>query len=519
MMVIFWRTGLISVFLLFLSRISGLLRESALAAAFGVGTLADAVVLMLTLPDLIVGVLLGGALSYVLLPQWARLAGPKLQSLQQRQLFWVLGLGLLTAAAVWAGQNMLLSWLAPVLTMSAPTLAQASLGWAVLVLPLAIWAAWGGTRLQHRSDLVGLYTANLVVNATLIAGLIAIAWAGASRGAAASAQHAMGACLLLAMLARLAWQHRRLAQPDGLLAHVPNADTGTAFEPSSQAHRPWAVWTSAVLCAGMPLAAYLLARSLASAQGPGSLMQFNLAWKLVELPQVLLIQVVAMLALPRLSRAAAHATPLGELPAWQTELRKTLALAMALACAATVALHWSGHAVAALLYGWGAMPTAGLVELTTWAQRGAWGLPAQAIVAMLVALLAAQRRLGIAALAWSIVALPAVAWALADLDFWRSGLAAMGWLAGLWWAAALALLLAVAWTSKEHTDWWSALLRDTWAPLLLVGLSGAAVWVLDPPLRHAAGVRGWVGGLAGAVCVMALAWCASPGLRDALRKA
>jgi putative peptidoglycan lipid II flippase len=512
------RTGLLSVALLALSRASGVLRESALAAAFGVGAAADAVVLMLTLPDLMVGVLLGGALSYVLLPQWARLAAPELQSLQQRQLVWVLGLGLLAALAVWAAQNTLMLWLAPALTLSAPTLAQAAVGWAALVLPLAVWAAWGGTRLQHRSDLVGLYTANLAVNATLIAGLVAVAWAGASRGAAVPALHAMGACLLLAMLARLAWQHRRLARPDEPWAQVPNATTGTSYAPSSQAHRPWAVWASAVFCAGMPLAAYLLARSLASAQGPGALMQFNLAWKLVELPQVLLIQVVAMLALPRLCRAAAHTTQLGELPAWLPELRKTLALSLALACAATVALHWSGHAVAALLYGWGAMPATSLLELTTWAQRGAWSLPAQAVVAMLVALLAAQHRLATAAMAWVLVALPAAAWALAHPTLWHSGLAAMGWLAALWWAAALALLLAVAWTSKEHTGWWHALLRDTWAPLLLVGLSGAAAWVLDPPLRHATGVLSWVGGLAGAVCVMALAWWASPGLRDALRK-
>ncbi len=513
------RTGLLSVALLALSRASGVLRESALAAAFGVGAAADAVVLMLTLPDLMVNVLLGGALSYVLLPQWARLAAPELQNLQQRQLVWVLGLGLLAALAVWAAQNTLVLWLAPALTLSAPTLAQAAVGWAALVLPLAVWAAWGGTRLQHRSDLVGLYTANLAVNATLIAGLAAVAWADASRGAALSALHAMGACLLLAMIARLAWQHGRLARPDEPLARVPNVTTGTAYAPSSQAHRPWAVWASAVFCAGMPLAAYLLARSLASAQGPGALMQFNLAWKLVELPQVLLIQVVAMLALPRLCRAAAHTTPLGELPAWLPELRKTLALALALACAATVALHWSGHAVAALLYGWGAMPAASLFELTTWAQRGAWSLPAQAMVAMLVALLAAQHRLATAAIAWALVALPAVAWALAHPAWWQSGLAAMGWLTALWWAVALALLLAVAWTSKEHTGWWRALLRDTWAPLLLVGLSGGLAWGLDPPLRHAAGVLGWVGGLVGAVCVMALAWWASPGLRDALRKA
>jgi peptidoglycan biosynthesis protein MviN/MurJ (putative lipid II flippase) len=513
----FLRAGLLAVALLVLSRASGVLRESALAAAFGVGVAADAVVLMLTLPDLVVGVLLGGALSYVLLPQWARLAAPELQSLQQRQLIWVLGLGLLAAATVWAAQNTLMLWLAPALTQAAPSLARASLGWSALVLPLAVWAAWGGTRLQHRSDLVGLYTANLAVNATLIAGLAAVAWAGAFLGDAASAQHSMGACLLVAMLARLAWQHQRLARQDVLPGHIPSA-APAATASSPEPYPLWVVWLCAVLCAGMPLAAYLLARSLASAQGPGALMQFNLAWKLVELPQVLLIQVVAMLALPRLSRAAARATPPGEFPAWLPEIRKTLALAMALSCAATVALHWSGHALAVLLYGWGAMATASLTELTLWAQRGAWSLPAQAMVAMLVALLAAQQRLVTAALAWTAVALPASVWVLVNQGQWSTGLASMAWLSTLWWAAALSLLSAVSWIAREHTGWLTVLLRDIWAPLLLVVLSTVIVWGLDPPMRHATGVLGWLGGLAGAFCVMVISWRTSPGLREALRK-
>jgi len=64
--------GLISLMLLLTSRLLGLLRESAQAAAFGTSGMADAVVLMLTLPDWLTGFIAGGALSYVLLPLWAR---------------------------------------------------------------------------------------------------------------------------------------------------------------------------------------------------------------------------------------------------------------------------------------------------------------------------------------------------------------------------------------------------------------------------------------------------------------
>lgn len=511
------RTGLLAVALLALSRVSGVLRESSLAAALGVGATADAVVLMLTLPDMVVGVLLGGVLSYVLLPQWARLSPAAKHKQRARQWRAVMGLGLVCGAAVWVGRDELMAWLAPALALGAPVLADAAATWAALALPLAVWAAWGGTRLQHRSDLLGLYTANLAVNATLIFGLLTLAWVGLPHGSAAWALHAMGACLLLAMVARLLWQRWRLRIPSQASpAPAVSAPAPTAA-PESVA-RAWPLWTGALMCAGMPLAAYLLSRSLASAQGPGSLTQFNLAWKLVELPQVLLIQVVAMLALPRLSRAAAQVGRAGDAPAWLPALRQTLALALALACAATVGLHWSGQAAAALLYGWGAMPVSALAELAAWAQRGAWSLPAQALAAMLVALLAAQQKLAAAAAAWTLAALPAAVVVGLSPAAWQHGAAAMAWLAGLWWAAALALLATVAWTSRVHAGWWRALLHDAWAPLLLTGLSAAVAWGWDPALRQDAGALGWAAGLAGAAMVLSVAWWCSPGLRDALRR-
>ena len=63
----FLKAGAISLFLLVCSRLLGLARESAQAAAFGSTGLGDVAVLMLTLPDWLAGLLASGALAYVLL--------------------------------------------------------------------------------------------------------------------------------------------------------------------------------------------------------------------------------------------------------------------------------------------------------------------------------------------------------------------------------------------------------------------------------------------------------------------
>ena len=511
-----FRAGLFSIALLFLSRASGVLRESTLAAAFGVGAMADAVVLMLTLPDLIVGVLLSGALAYVLLPQWSALSARQLRQRQRHQWAWMTGAGWVVAAAVFLACKPLVVFLAPALAQAEPRLAQLSLAWAAAVLPLAVWAAWGSTCLQHRADVVGLYTANLTVNFTLIAGLALASWVGVSRLDAVWAQHVMGFCLLLAMLVRLAWQRWRL-KPGVDATQVESLNAAEAVAEPLFRWETGAVWGSAVLCAGMPLVVYLLARSWASVEGTGALSLFNLAWKLVELPQVLLIQVVAMLALPRLCQAVAQPTAADQPPAWLAELCKTLALALALACAAMVAVQGSGSVLASWLYGWGHMPADRLPELTHWAQVGAFSLPAQAVVAILVALLAAQHRLRTAALAWLLVALPLLAWPVLFVGRTHTGPAAMLWLAAFWWLVALAMLSAVAWQSRAYSGWWRVLLADVWLPLLVCGMAAlAAGWSGLQPAA-AAGPAAWLG-LWGAVGVMGLAWWASPRLREALRR-
>ncbi|MBE7942886.1 virulence factor MviN, partial [Ramlibacter aquaticus] len=98
----FLKAGALSLLLLLASRVLGLGRESAQAAAFGASGLADVAVLMLTLPDWFAGLLASGALAYVLVPAWAGMAPAQVAASQRRLTRAVLALGGALALGAWA---------------------------------------------------------------------------------------------------------------------------------------------------------------------------------------------------------------------------------------------------------------------------------------------------------------------------------------------------------------------------------------------------------------------------------
>jgi putative peptidoglycan lipid II flippase len=124
-----------------------------------------------------------------------------------------------------------------------------------------------------------------VVNGVLIAALAAAAVPGASapRGAIA----VVGGGLVAAMGLRLLWLHwrqRRWASP---------RDARNTPAPTLP---PVNAWWWGGLAAGLPLVLPFAARSIASGTGEGALAVFSYAWKLVELPLMLAVQLVAVLA-------------------------------------------------------------------------------------------------------------------------------------------------------------------------------------------------------------------------------
>ena len=369
------RAGVFSLGLLLLSRVLGLLRESAQAAAFGTTGLGDAVIVMFTLPDLLVGILVSGALSYVLLPVWAQQSAG-LQVAGQRRVAYLLtlgglGLGLL----VWIFRGAVVQALAPGLTGDMKAASASALGWSAVVLPLAMLAALWVTRLQHERDFVGMYAGNLIVNVALILGLFVAAKTTAN-ASGLDALTLLGVCLVIAMLARLAWLTWRLpARPQ------TTTITQTVSLPAAS------VWLWAAMSSGLLLVFPLVARSLASSAGEGALASFNYAWKLIELPLVLAVQLVASLAFPAITRTEA-----GTLERQQA-VGLAFLIAWALACAAVAVVASFSLPIAGLLFGWGRMSAGGLEVIAQWSAIGIWSLLPQALMAVLLTVMATNGRM------------------------------------------------------------------------------------------------------------------------------
>ena len=483
----FLRAGVLSLALLLASRVLGLVRESAQAAAFGASAMGDVAVLMLTLPDWLAGVLASGALAYVLLPAWAREERARIAASQRRVAHALLAGGIVLALLLALARGPVLGWLAAGLPEGVRGAAGLGLAWSAAAIPLALLSALWVTRLQHERDFVGMYSANLVVNVLLIAALVV---AGVAFDTALSDVIVLGAGLMLAMAARLAWLHGR--QRPFRAAAAPADEPALPRAP---------VWAWAAAAAGLPLALPFAARSLASQEAEGALATFNYAWKLVELPLVLAIQLVGMLALGPISRALRGASSPQEsaLP-----LRRGFALAWTLACACVAGLLLASPAIAQLLFGWGRMQPEALADVARWGRLGAWSLLPQAVVAIALAALAAQDRLRVAVLAHALALLVLL------LAGAREGGALMVWLDLLWVGIALLLLRALRPARHGWLPW-----RAFAAAAGVLALLQAVLLATGIPSSFAAQ---WAAAVAAGTALFGITWWASADLRAALAR-
>jgi peptidoglycan biosynthesis protein MviN/MurJ (putative lipid II flippase) len=508
----FLKAGLLSLLLLLASRVLGVLRETALAAAFGSSGMADVAIVMLTLPDWLAGVLVSGALAYVLLPQWAKESAAQQNATQNqiaRRLLWG---SLVLAGLMCVAQGPVAALLVPGASAALQGAAIHAVVWSALALPAAMLAGLWATRLQHERDFVGLYSANLVVNGVLIAALLFLGFRGAGPGAGQT----LGVFLLMAVVLRLLWQGWRMRHLRQSALPVTSPSVAPPSLPG------WRIWMWAALGAGLPLTLPFVARTFASGAGEGALATFNYAWKLVELPLVLAIQLVASLAFPAIARAhAASASDMGptSADAMATAVRNALVLAWTLACAAAAALLVGAPVIASLLFGWGRMDVPALEQIAAWGRVGAWGLLPQALLAVALTVLASVGRMRFAVLAYVL----ALALLLA--------VGAAGWTAGesLMWGLnagfAFAALIAGGALGVPALRHWLPM-RALLAPSLALAVvaclahwwegtgAAAAVLVRDLGLKQALPL---VGIAFSAIFVVAAAWFSGPGLRQALR--
>jgi putative peptidoglycan lipid II flippase len=378
-------------FALLAGRLSGFARDILLAASFGLSTQADIAILVLTLPDLLVGILLSGGLSVALIPALRKLSVPMASALFfQSSLIVFLSFSIF-AWVLAVNPNLWVTTLAP----GIPTeliKSQSSIFVIVsLALPLAGLA--GVTTAYHNANdrflVAGLGTLffNIVVVFSLIFG---------SKNNQSVQVLAVGVILgsllrWLSQLFTLHW-HQWQTIKAGILI---DKNLIKAFVAAA---------TSASLILVVPVAI----RAMASSIGVGQIAAFNYATKLVELPVGVLITTVSTVLYPHLCELYSN----GEYQLAQQKTCQGLQRSILLSVVILIPGIWFMDSIVNILLVRGKLDSVAAVPIVQLTRIALLGVPLVAISSLATTALNASNRTGtvlrIALL--SIVLLPAIAW-------------------------------------------------------------------------------------------------------------
>jgi peptidoglycan biosynthesis protein MviN/MurJ (putative lipid II flippase) len=311
---------------------------------------------------------------------------------------------------------------------------------------------------------------------------------------------------------RLMWLYVRLGLPQ------ESNETKTkeaAREPAT------GLWVWAAFSAGLPMVLPFVARTYASNAGEGALATFNYAWKLVELPLVLAIQLVATVTFPVIARGMAPTPPDKEVTQQISQdtgqaIRGAFLLAWTLACAAITALQVGAYLVADLLFGWGRMPAESVTNVAEWGTLGAWSLLPQSLIAVALTVMATLGRMRHIAVAYAAALI--VFWVLGT---WTNG---DGTLIMVSLVAVLSFVACVA-TYAMHKSCaesshevillpWQSMVTPTAAMLGFV-FACQSPWL---GVRSFRGLTGYAFCAASALGVFAISYLTNRDLRDLLRR-
>ena len=158
---------------LLLGRLSGFAREAFVAATYGTTTQADIVVLMLTVPDLLVNILMGGAMGAMLVPEFSQSPKRASQLLYQSMLFFGMVFAVFAAGLLWQVE-ILVTLLAPGFSEAQVVQGAIALGWVVWLVPLTVLAGVVTAYLHAQNRFAIAAMGTLLINSSIIAGLLLV---------------------------------------------------------------------------------------------------------------------------------------------------------------------------------------------------------------------------------------------------------------------------------------------------------------------------------------------------------
>lgn len=354
---------------LLLGRLAGFAREAFVASTYGATAEADIVVLMLTVPDLLVGILMGGAMGAALVPEFSQCPEKARQLLYQSLLFFGL-LFLGVAGGFYWQAEFLVSLLVPGFAESHANEAAVAVGWVVWLIPLTVLAGVVTAYLHAQNRFAVAALGTLIINSTIILGLVLVDAGYGTLYLLALFVLLGGALRLISQLlqVRLVWTPLHSLRP-GLLNHVLLTRYGQA------------------MLSGSALLLFpVVARAMASFYGEGSVALFNYAVRLVEFPLAVAVTFLAVVFFPRLAQSYNS-----DCSQHHQQIRYGVQITLALSLTAMLVLLILRGAYTEIVYGYGGMEPSDLQQVTALITIGLLTLPLQGLSSFLTAVFNARK--------------------------------------------------------------------------------------------------------------------------------
>lgn len=375
------RAGVLIGLAVVLGRVLGFVREMTLARNFGASATADWAVLLFSFPDLVVNLLLGGALAAALIPEWSR------QDPAQRRRLYHLALAIvgmsfaLIAVAVWLGKGDIFALLAPGLDQSLASQGNLAFLFILVAIPLT---ALAGVTTAYSNFLGAVFIPALgtfVLNLFVIAGLLL----------AVQAEQPLvvfGASVCVGALVRWGLQLLNLRQTARASVAVSSTSASTAPTAPTAMKSLVARYCQVLASASLLLLVPVIARAYASSLGSGQMALMNYAQKLVELPVGIVVTVVSTLLLPRLSRFFAENAADAQITAtFSSSVRWTFEISLAV----LLPTLFYADAICNLLFMGSALQGEELRTIAALLAIGLFALPLQGLTTIVVCVYSAVR--------------------------------------------------------------------------------------------------------------------------------
>lgn len=382
-------TSAIVSFVLLLGRLSGFVRETLLAATLGPTEVADGAIVILTLPDLMVGLLLTGGFNAALIPA--------IKQAEHKQRIILVRKAVLFFGSAFAGlgfvlglsPNMVIGLLAPELHPATQPSYLTAFRLSLIALPLValVGIAAGYLNSIGRFEISSLSV--LLFNIVLCVYLVSLHAKDANLTGFAIA-------IITASAVRLGIHLVFMKPVLSSIAHMPSDS-----ERSSLDRKLLWRFVCGVLGFSLIVAAPVVFRTFFASLQDGNLALFNFALKLFELPAALMIAPVVIVMLPKLAG-------LSQAPEDRVDYNRTAATAiiaaftLATVAAAITIVFATPIARAVFLHG--LMDPASVDRIGNLTRILVLGLPALAVLQLCAAGLNARGQVS-AVLLWGAVAL------------------------------------------------------------------------------------------------------------------